>query len=418
MPLPANPSQLPGQPMPRVLVVDDDRVTLRILQEMLTRLGCEVRLACNALEAIDLLRVERVDLVFLDVVLPGMSGLKACEAIKAHVPWRDVAVILLTGERQDLKSQAFGAGADDFLTKPIDPLELQARLKVHMLTKRIEQAEQWRLMPSPTWEEARPGRTLALVNPSTLAVDLQQDLNTLGMDYREVKALPDFLLALEQGPVDLLIIAATSVPGPLPRFIQALRQIPGAVQVPVLVVCEESRIEMELPLLREERVDLVASPLVLPELQMRVRSLLNLAKKEDAGLELGPSFLDPDSGAFTRPFLEAYLSHWVAGAARIHAPWSLVAVQFPAGSEPALVGRREALKPLREAMEPGDLLAKMGDRTFVVLLLGKSGAQGDLYLWMLRRLRFRGRGFAMQGREAPTQVLLGELATGLLNAKS
>lgn len=91
-------------------------MTLRILQETLTRLGCEVRLASNALEAIDLLRQERIDLVFLHVVLPGMSGLKACEAIKAHAPWRNIAVVLLTGERQDLKGQAFGAGADDFLT--------------------------------------------------------------------------------------------------------------------------------------------------------------------------------------------------------------------------------------------------------------------------------------------------------------
>ncbi|MBI3132906.1 MAG: response regulator [Acidobacteria bacterium] len=417
MPLSANPSRLPGQPTPRVLVVDDDRVTLRILQEMLSRLGCEVRLAGNALEGLDLLRQERVDIVFLDVVLPGMNGIKACEAIKAHGPWRNIGVILLTGERQDLKSQAFGAGADDFLTKPIDPLELQARLRIHLLTRRIEQADQWRLMPAPTWEEPRPGRTLALVNPSTLAVDLQQDMNTLGMDYREVHALPEFLLALEQGPADLLIIDASSVPGPLPRFVQALRQIPGAVQVPLLVVCEESRLEEELPLLREDRVDLVANPLVLPELQLRVRSLLNLARKEDIGLELGPPFLDPDSGALTRPFLEAFLAHWAAGAGRIHTPWCLVAVQFPVGSEPDLVGRREALQPIREAMEPGDLLAKMGDRTFVVLLLGRTAAQGELLLWMLRRKHFKGKAITLEGRDAPAQVLLGELATGLLNSK-
>lgn len=69
-------------------------------------------------------------------------------------------------------------------------------------------------------------------------------------------------------------------------------------------------------------------------------------------------------------------------------------------------------------MEPGDLLAKMGDRTFVLLLVGKAQPQGDLFLWIIRRFGFKGRGVSVEGRSAPVQVLLGELATALLNTKT
>lgn len=409
-------SHLSGQPPPKVLVVDDDRVTLRVMQEILTRLGCEVRLATNALEALDLLRQEPVELVFLDLVLPGMDGLKACETIKAHSPWNKVAVILLTGERQDLKSKAFAAGADDFLTKPIDAMELQMRLRVHLMYRRMDQAEQWRILPSPRWEKDRPGQIVALVHPGSLAMDLRDDMATLGIQYSEFHHLPEFIREVEQGGVDLLLLDASAVPGPLADFVGHLRKVPRAAQTPILAVCQEGRLSEEMPVLREPRVELVAAPLVLPELQMRVRSLFRLVEEDREALALDSPFLDLDTGAFTRPFLEAYLHLWTQASRRGHLPWCLAALQYPPGMEKLLSGRREALAPLQASLEPGDLLARMGDRTFVALLPGRTAYQGELFVWMAIRRGFKGPTALLEGRVDSPLALLAELASKLLKA--
>lgn len=113
----------------RVLLVDDSRAQLRIMRIMLERWGFDVTEAESAPDALDLVEALRPDLVISDWVMPGMSGLEFCRRFRATCRDRFSYFILLTSktDKEDV-AQGLDAGADDFLSKPVSPDELRARI--------------------------------------------------------------------------------------------------------------------------------------------------------------------------------------------------------------------------------------------------------------------------------------------------
>src|SRR6185437_8952502 len=114
----------------RVLIVDDQEANLALLARVLTRDGHVVLQARSGAEALELVEREQPDVVLLDVMMPHMSGFDVCQAIKAHSSTRLTPVVLVTA-LQDTRDRINGieAGAADFLTKPINPPELRARVR-------------------------------------------------------------------------------------------------------------------------------------------------------------------------------------------------------------------------------------------------------------------------------------------------
>jgi two-component system KDP operon response regulator KdpE len=111
----------------RILVVDDDPQIRRVLKVTLTGQGYEVDDAKTGEMALDRLRERRVDLVLLDMNMPGMNGLDACRLIRQQ---SEIAIIVLTVRDDDVdKIEALDAGADDYVTKPFNPSELSARIR-------------------------------------------------------------------------------------------------------------------------------------------------------------------------------------------------------------------------------------------------------------------------------------------------
>jgi two-component system, OmpR family, KDP operon response regulator KdpE len=110
-----------------VLAVDDDEQILRALRTSLKGRGYDVRTASNGETALDILRDEKVDVVLLDLGLPGIDG---HEVIRQARAWRDVPIIVLTvRDSQEHKVTALDAGADDYVTKPFAIEELLARIR-------------------------------------------------------------------------------------------------------------------------------------------------------------------------------------------------------------------------------------------------------------------------------------------------
>jgi two-component system, OmpR family, KDP operon response regulator KdpE len=110
-----------------VLAVDDDEQILRALRTSLKGRGYDVRTASNGETALDILRNEKVDVVLLDLGLPGIDG---HEVIRQARAWRDVPIIVLTvRDSQEHKVAALDAGADDYVTKPFAIEELLARIR-------------------------------------------------------------------------------------------------------------------------------------------------------------------------------------------------------------------------------------------------------------------------------------------------
>jgi two-component system KDP operon response regulator KdpE len=111
----------------RVLVVDDDPQIRRVLRATLAARDYEVHDVRTGEEAIEFLRQNRLDLVLLDVNMPGMSGLEACRQIRSS---SEIAIIMLTvSDAEDDKVAALDAGADDYVTKPFGTPELLARMR-------------------------------------------------------------------------------------------------------------------------------------------------------------------------------------------------------------------------------------------------------------------------------------------------
>ena len=111
----------------RIMVVDDDPQIRRVLRTALVAQGYEVVDARNGEEALEMLRDEKLDLVILDVNMPGMSGQETCRLMRSS---SDIVIIMLTvRDAESDKVEALDAGADDYMTKPFSSPELLARIR-------------------------------------------------------------------------------------------------------------------------------------------------------------------------------------------------------------------------------------------------------------------------------------------------
>ena len=126
------------------LVVDDSRVNRLVLTRQLSALGLEVLEAENGIEALDLVRAHAsaIDVVLLDVIMPELDGYDTLAAMKADDATRHIPVIIVSGvEELDSVVRCIELGATDYLTKPINPRVLEARLNASLAAKRLRDLE-------------------------------------------------------------------------------------------------------------------------------------------------------------------------------------------------------------------------------------------------------------------------------------
>jgi DNA-binding response OmpR family regulator len=117
-------------PPDKVLLVEDDPVILRLLEVNFDLEGFDVVVAHDGAEGIDLARSERPDLVISDIMMPNVSGLELVAALKGDGATAAIPIILLSAKAQSADVKAgMEAGADDYVTKPFEPLELVDRVR-------------------------------------------------------------------------------------------------------------------------------------------------------------------------------------------------------------------------------------------------------------------------------------------------
>lgn len=171
------------QQIRRILVVDDDVDSVEIIAEALNWEGYEVRKCLSGQEALEIMRAWSPDLIVLDVNMPGISGVETLKTIKKQDPF--VAVMFISGATStDDVITGLDAGADDYIPKPFDPLELLARVRTQLRIRDLN--EQLRVANESLKELVEMDDLTGLFNMRSLYQKLDQELHRARRFQRQV----------------------------------------------------------------------------------------------------------------------------------------------------------------------------------------------------------------------------------------
>lgn len=150
--------------MGKVLVVDDEKTIVKGIKFSLEQDGMEVDCAYDGEEAIAAINSTEYDIVLLDLMLPKIDGLSVCQQVREH---SNVPIIMLTAKGEDMdKIMGLEYGADDYITKPFNILEVKARMKAIMRrnTRNIKKEQEDRIIVNGNFKLDRDGRRLYINN--------------------------------------------------------------------------------------------------------------------------------------------------------------------------------------------------------------------------------------------------------------
>ncbi len=114
----------------KILVIEDDPASLRLMVYTLQHEGYQVITAANGLEGLRKALKEKPDLLILDVMLPGIDGFEVCHRLRAESQTAHLPILMLSGKAQEIdKDTGLKVGADDYVTKPVSPSETASRVR-------------------------------------------------------------------------------------------------------------------------------------------------------------------------------------------------------------------------------------------------------------------------------------------------
>lgn len=262
----------------RALVADDIPANIRLLEARLSAEGIDVVTARNGGEAVEICAREPVDVVLLDVMMPGVNGFEACRRIKANPESRRVPVVLVTAlDEQSDRLSGIAAGADDFLTKPVDDVALLTRVRT-LASLKLAQDDVSRRTASPGYAgdaQVADGAHILAIDPNPRA--LERISAILGSAYKLTLA-PDvgaeWRKSNNQSTIDLVLVATPSPSaGKLEPCSRTLRP-QCAPDAPIIAMVESADPMHVSCVLERGADDFVAKPVDRHELRSRVSVLL------------------------------------------------------------------------------------------------------------------------------------------------
>jgi two-component system cell cycle response regulator len=311
----------------RILVVDDIEANVRLLEAKLAAEYYDVLTASDGPTAIAVAAAEQPDIVLLDVMMPGMDGFAACRRLKEDPETRHIPVVLLTAldGRAD-RVAGLEAGADDFLTKPIDDVMLFSRVRSLTRLKSVidelrEREASGRRMGVIAGVASRLGGTGGRI----LIVDdherqAQRVCAELAVEHRPVvEAGPETALIAARGPVDLIIVNAAAKSFDGLRFAAHIRSDEATRTLPILAIVDFDERPRLVKALEIGVNDVLPRPIDPQELAARVKTQIRrkrytdyLRENLDQSLELAVT--DQLTGLHNRRYMESQLDALVRRA--------------------------------------------------------------------------------------------------------
>jgi two-component system cell cycle response regulator len=325
----------------RILVVDDIEANVRLLEAKLAAEYYEVLTASDGPTALAMAAQEKPDIVLLDVMMPGMDGFAVCRRLKDDPETRHVPVVLVTAldGRAD-RVAGLEAGADEFLTKPIDDVMLFARVRsLTRLKAVIDELREREASGRRMGVIAGPGTRMGGTGGRILIVDDQEKQARrvaleLSIEHRPViETDPDIALMTARGPVDLVIVNAGSKSFDGLRFAAQLRSDEATRNLPVLAIVDFDERPRLIKALEIGVNDILAKPVDPGELAARAKTQIRrkrytdyLRDNLDHSLELAVT--DQLTGLHNRRYMTGQLEALMRRAARGGEPVSLLVIDI------------------------------------------------------------------------------------------
>lgn len=272
-----------------ILLVDDVEGSRRLLEAKLTAEYYQVATAVDGASALEMAANDPPDIILLDLLMPGIDGYEVCRQLKANPDLQHIPVVLLTAlDSREARLEGLEAGADEFLTKPIDDVVLFARLRslarlkvmIDEMREREETSRRLGMRPMPGVRlGATGGRILVVDGDPEEAQSLAEDL---AAEHRPViETDPERAVQSARGSVDLAIINVASQSFDALRLVAALRSGDHARQVPILAVVNPADRARLLRALDLGVNDLLPQPFDPLELRVRIRALIRRKRYAD-----------------------------------------------------------------------------------------------------------------------------------------
>ncbi|MBI3678281.1 MAG: PleD family two-component system response regulator [Proteobacteria bacterium] len=375
----------------RVLVVDDILSNVKLLEAKLSAEYFEVITAYNGLEALAKMDEHEPDIVLLDVMMPGMDGFEVCRRIKKNSKTAHVPVVMVTALDQPSDRVAgLEAGADDFLTKPVDDSALFARVRslvrLKMMTDELRLREatgqsMGLIDPAETLADAAPtGRILVIEDrPESVAwfaSALQPDNDMASVDMFE-----EALVRVRGGDFDLIVVSLGLRGFDGLRLCSQLRSLPEGRNVPILVVVSEGDRRKLTQALEMGVNDYLTRPVDKNELIARVRTQLRKKRYSDKlrhnmQLSLEMAITDQLTGLHNRRYMSRHLDMLISGAHKSSKPLAFLimdidhfkAVNDTYGHDTGDEVLREFAGRISANVRGIDLACRYGGEEFVVVM--------------------------------------------------
>ncbi|ESX05831.1 diguanylate cyclase [Mesorhizobium sp. LSJC268A00] len=385
----------------RILVVDDIPANVKLLEVRLLAEYFEVLTASNGPDAIETCENGKVDVVLLDVMMPGMDGFEVCKRLKSDPATAHIPVVMVTalGHVAD-RVRGLEAGADDFLTKPVNDLQLMTRVKSLVRLKSL--TDELRLRASTTRNigiEALLSRSFASedATPKVLLIDerkssVERIQNMLrGSAELDIAADPHagFFQAAE-APYECVLISTGFTDFDPLRLCSQLRSLDRTRFLPIILIADEGEEGRIIRGLELGINDYLMRPIDQQELTARLRTQVRRKRYNDqlrasVAQTIEMAVTDALTGLHNRRYLDSHLQTLFDRAVARRRPLSVMITDLDRfktvndshghdGGDDVL---REFARRLRKNVRGIDLACRFGGEEFVVVMPDTDGAVAE-----------------------------------------
>lgn len=376
-----------------ILVVDDVPANVKLLEAKLTNEYYDVVTASDGFQALEAAKAKKPDLILLDVMMPQMDGFECCQRLKSDPETSHIPVVMVTAlsEKED-RLRGLNAGADDFLTKPINDIALFARVKslvrIKMLLDELRLRDKTSMQMGVSEDNAAfvadvSGARIFVIDDD--AVQMKKVVTHLSEEYQvESTTQPESCQNVAaNGNFDLFIISGTMTDMDGLRLASQLKSHEETRHTPIIMLADEDDQRMILKSLEMGINDFLLVPVDLSEMRARVRTQIRRKRYQDAlksnyRQSISMAITDGLTGLYNRHYLNTHLDNMVRDALQNNRPLSVMIMDMDHfkqvndtyGHDVGDQVLKQLSTIITNSIRSSDLAARFGGEEFVVLMPG------------------------------------------------